>query len=174
MSAGSLFAGFARVGLLGFGGGPAMIPLMQAECVGAGWVTEAEFLEGLAVGNALPGPIAVKMAWYVGAHESGLWGGVAAVVGVTLPSVALMAGLASWIMRYRNTPAVTGALAGARPAVVGMLLFVALDLAPAGIGSATAAAIALATVAALWMRVHPGIVMLAAMGLGMLLFRGGA
>ena len=151
-----------------------MIPLMQAECVGAGWVTEAEFLEGLAVGNALPGPIAVKMAWYVGANDSGWLGGLAAVMGVTLPSVALMAGLASMVMRYRHTPVVTGALAGARPAVVGMLLFVALDLAPAGIGSVTAAAIAVATVAALWMRFHAGIVMLAARALGMLLFRGGA
>lgn len=151
-----------------------MIPLMQAECVGAGWVSEVEFLEGLAVGNALPGPIAVKMAWYVGVSESGVLGGLAAVAGVVTPSVFLMAVLGALVMRYRQSPALSGALAGARPAVVGMLFFVALDLAPAGIGSLSAALIAVATIGALWMRVHPGFVMLLAMAVGMVVFRGGA
>ncbi len=172
MSAGGLFMGFARVGLFGFGGGPSMIPLMQAECVGAGWVTEEEFLEGLAAGNALPGPIATKMAVYVGWSESGVLGALAAVVGVTLPSVLLMGLVSAFVLRYREHPVVAGALAGVKPAVVGMLAFVAWDLAPSGITGVAGAVVAVLAFAALVAKVHPGLVMVGAMGLGAVAFRG--
>ena len=128
-----IFWGFARVGVLGFGGGPSMIPLMQAECVDSGWVTEEQFLEGLALGNALPGPIATKMAVYVGWQEAGAPGLLAAVLGVTLPSLVLMGALTVLFFRLREQPVIAGILAGVKPAVIGMLAFVAWDLAPTGI-----------------------------------------
>jgi chromate transporter len=148
-----------------------MIPLMQAECVNAGWVTEEQFLEGLAAGNALPGPIATKMAVYVGWNEAGVAGLFAAVIGVTLPSLILMAVFSSLLLRYRDHRLVVGALAGVKPAVIGMLAFVAWDLAPAGITGVGSAILAVVAFVALVMKLHPAVVMVGAMMIGGLLFR---
>lgn len=166
-----LFVGFARVGLLGFGGGPSMIPLMQTECIGAGWVNEEQFIEGLAAGNALPGPISSKMAVYVGFHEAGVAGAVAALIGVVLPSALLMGMLGALLVRHREHPYVMAALKGVKPAIVGMLFFVAWDLAPTGIVGLGGALLAVAAFAALVMRVHPGVVILASVVVGVLAFR---
>lgn len=171
MTVWQLFVGFARVGTFGFGGGPSMIPLMQAECVNAGWVTDEQFLEGLAIGNALPGPIATKMALYIGYHEAGSLGAAAALGGVLAPSLILMALLGGLVLRYRDNPWVAAGLKGVKPAVIGMLAFVAWDLAPSGITGAAGAVIAALAFAALIAKVHPGIVMVGAMALGTLVFR---
>jgi len=162
----ALFFGFGRVGLLGFGGGPSMIPLMQAECVGSGWVSEEQFLDGLALGNTLPGPIATKMAVFVGWSAAGVTGAAAAVAGVVLPSVLLMAALVLFASRWRGSPALEGALGAARPAVIGLLAFVVWELAPGAIGSGSGVLVALAAFIALALRVHPAIVLLGAMALG--------
>ena len=75
MVAVDLLLGFGRVGLFGFGGGQAMIPLMEQECVQqAEWMNSEEFIDALAMGNALPGPIAIKMAAMVGWKVGGHWG----------------------------------------------------------------------------------------------------
>ena len=168
----ALFLGFARVGLLGFGGGPSMIPLMKAECVGQGWLTDDQFMEGLAAGNALPGPISVKMAIYVGWLEAGPMGALSAVIGVTAPSALLMVALTALVLKYREHPVVAGGLRGVKPAVVGMLAWVAWDLAPSGITGAAGALLAVAAFAALVLRVHPGIVMVGAMAFGAVALRG--
>lgn len=172
MSVQALFVGFARVGLFGFGGGPSMIPLMQTECVGAGWVTEEQFLEGLAAGNALPGPIATKMALYVGWIEGGVPGAVAAIAGVLAPSVLLMSLLTAVILRYREHPVMAGALAGVKPAVVGMLAWTAFDLAPTGITGLAGGLVAVVAFAALVAKIHPGLVMVGAMAFGAVALRG--
>ncbi len=166
-----LFLGFARVGVLGFGGGPAMLPLLQAECVGSSWVTEAEFLEAVAIGSALPGPIAVKVAVYVGWQVCGPLGALVALVGIISPGALLMVAVGSVLARYREHPAVVGALRGVKPAVVGMLAFVAWDLAPAGITGAAGAVLALAGFAALVAGAHPGMVIAVAAIVGGLALR---
>ena len=166
-----LFAGFFRVGLFGFGGGPSMIPLMQAECVGAGWVTEEQFLEALAAGNALPGPIATKMALFVGFKEAGALGAAVAFGGVLLPSSALMALLGGLLLRHRDTPWVAAALAGVKPAIVGMLAWTAWDLAPSGVQGWAGALIAVLAFAFLVLRVHPLFVIVGAALVGVVVFR---
>ncbi|MFT4626939.1 MAG: chromate transporter [Myxococcota bacterium] len=169
----SLFLGFARVGLLGFGGGPSMLPLLQAECVGNGWLTDEEFLEGLAVGSVLPGPITTKMAVYVGWHQAGALGATSAALGIVLPSAVLMATIGAIVLRYREHPIMHGALNGVKPAVVGMLAFVAWDLAPTAVVGGTSAALALAAFVALaFGKVHPGLVIVAAAALGAVIARG--
>lgn len=165
----SLFWGFAKVGLFGFGGGPAMLPLMQTEVVQNGWLTDEEFLEGLAIGNALPGPISTKMALYVGWEEAGALGALAALLGVMSPSGVLMLGLAAVILRFKDSDYVRGALAGARPAVVGMLFFVAVSLAPKGVRDWRGGLLAVAAFGALYAGVHPAFVMVASVLVGMLL-----
>lgn len=168
-----LFQAFFRVGLFGFGGGPSMIPLMQAECVGAGWVTDEQFLEGLAVGNSLPGPITTKMAMYIGYNEAGWGGAFFATVGLLIPSTVLMALLVTFLLRYREHPYVAGALRAVKPVVVGMLAWVAWDLAPSGVRDLTTALLAVIAFVALVGKMHPALVIASAAAFGALALRSG-
>ena len=81
-----------------------MIPLMEQECVQqAGWLNSEEFIDALAMGNALPGPIAIKMAAMVGWKVGGPLGCIAAIVGVAAPAVLLMLALAA-LVKNTGTP----------------------------------------------------------------------
>jgi chromate transporter len=127
----ALFVAFARVGLLGFGGGPAMIPLIQVEVVDLhGWLGRAEFLDAFAFGNALPGPIATKLAGYVGYQVAGWPGALSSLLGITAPTIAAIVALASLYQRYRERRAVQRFLFGVRPVVVALLALVVWDFAP--------------------------------------------
>ena len=167
-----LAAAWLRIGVFGFGGGPSVIPLIRHECVDRyAWMTDAELLDALAFGNALPGPIAVKMAAHVGMQVGGWLGSVVAVVALSLPGVAMMLGLAALYMRFRAHPYVVGAMAGVRPAVVGLLAYTAFSLAPDGVRNVAGGAIAIASFAALILNGHPAIVIAVAMGLGAAVLR---
>jgi chromate transporter len=167
-----LALGWGRVGLVGFGGGPAMIPLMQAECVETqGWVTEEQFLDALAASSALPGPIAAKMSIFVGLEVAGIPGAILAFFGVMLPAVLLMSTLAAVILRYRDAPAVSGAMNAVQPVVVGMLAWTVISLAPTGIRSGTGALLAGVALAALMLKVHPALVIVCAMTIGAIFLR---
>jgi len=144
-----------------------MIPLMQAECVeGRGWLTDEQFLDGLAVGSALPGPIAAKMSVYVGMEVAGLPGAAVSLVAVVLPGVALMSVLATVLLRYRNTPALSGAMAAVQPVVIGLLAWTAISLVPDGVRGVGGAVLAVAALVAMALKVHPAIVIVVAMGIG--------
>lgn len=160
---------FLKIGAVGYGGGPSMIPLFQAEVVDRhGWMTEAQFLDALAAGNALPGPIATKMAVYIGYQVGGASGAIAGFVGVLLPSTVLMLALAAFLLRYSEHPRVEGALKAVRPVVVGMLAYVAIDMAPASIDGWLAAGLGLAAIGLLFLKVHPAWVIVGAAVLGAL------
>ena len=164
--------GWARVGLFGFGGGPGMIPLMQVECVQTnGWMTDEQFLEAIAASSALPGPIAVKMSVLVGAQVAGLPGAVAALVGVIVPAVALIGALAGVLMQFRSTPVVSGAMRAVQPAVIGLLAWTVISLAPGGIRSWSGALIAGGALAALALKVHPAAVIVTALVIGAVFLR---
>lgn len=159
--------GWGRVGLFGFGGGPGMIPLMQAECVDAkAWVTDEQFIDALAAASALPGPIAVKMSIMVGAQTAGVPGAIAAFIGVVVPSVTLMSLLAGILLQYRQAPLVSGAMRAVQPVVIGLLAWTVISLAPDGIRSLSGAFLAAGALVALMLKVHPAVVIVVAMGLG--------
>ena len=122
-----LFLVFSKVGLLAWGGGPSMIPLMQQEVLAQGWLTPEGFIDALALGNALPGPIATKMSIYVGYEQAGILGAVAAVSGTIAPSGVLMLILAVFFLG-KKTPLIDAALTAVRPAVIGLLIWTAYDL----------------------------------------------
>ncbi|MGH2593688.1 MAG: chromate transporter [Anaerolineae bacterium] len=123
-----LFVVFSKVGLLAWGGGPSMIPLMQQEVLAQNWLTSEEFIDALALGNALPGPIATKMSIYVGYKQAGLLGALAGVSGTIAPSGVLMLILALFFLALKDSPAIQSALTAVRPAVVGLLVWTAYDL----------------------------------------------
>jgi len=137
-----------------------------------GWISEAEFLDALAMCNALPGPIAIKLAALVGYKAGGFSGAAAALVGVSAPAVCLMGALSALYLRHREHPSVVGALQAVRPVVVGMLAWVVVSLIPTGVTSLGGAALAVVAFAALALGVHPAVVVAIAMGGGAAFFRG--
>lgn len=168
-----LLNAFTRASNLGFGGGPAVIPLIKIEVVDRyHWLTSAEFTDALAVGNALPGPIATKLAGYVGYREAGWLGVLVANIGVILPTVLAVVLLTSFLMKYSNSPVMRGMLRGVRPVVVVLIAKTAVDMGIGSFPNLTTWGIALATVVSIyWLKLHPALIIIISMALGVLVFR---
>ncbi|MER1984437.1 MAG: chromate transporter [Solibacillus sp.] len=99
-----LFLAFFIPNMIGYGGGPATIPLIQHEVVGHyGWLTMAEYSDLLAIGNALPGPIAVKIAAFVGYEQAGILGAVITILATVGPSLFLMMVLLGILYKNRTS-----------------------------------------------------------------------
>lgn len=119
----SLYGTFFRVGLFMFGGGYAMLPLLEKECVEKqGWTDREELLDVFALAQCTPGIIAVNTATYIGKKQGGLLGSAAATLGVITPSLILISLIAALLSNFADIPAVQHALAGIR-AVVTALIF---------------------------------------------------
>ncbi|TFD95967.1 chromate transporter [Jeotgalibacillus sp. R-1-5s-1] len=115
---------FFRVGIFGFGGGPSSIPLVHKEVVEQyKWMSDEEFSDVLALGNAMPGPIATKMAGYIGYRVGGVAGMINAVLATTIPTVVAMIFLLTVLNAYRDVAWVNGMAAAVVP-VVGVMLAV--------------------------------------------------
>ncbi|MGJ9457713.1 chromate transporter [Oceanobacillus sp. CF4.6] len=120
----NIFMAFFRVGILGFGGGPASIPLIQKEVVdNYKWMDNEAFGDLLAIGNTLTGPIATKLAGYVGYRVSGLMGMINALLATVLPTILLMIILLTSLSSIREFDWVQGMTAAVVP-VVGMMMVV--------------------------------------------------
>ena len=119
----SLFIVFSRVALFSWGGGPASMGLMQREAVDMGWVTVEEFADALAIGNALPGPIAPQVSAYIGYKLAGTWGAIAAVSGTIIPTTLLMLIMIIFFFGIKDSPTVVAMLKAVRPVIVGLLLW---------------------------------------------------
>ncbi|RME26913.1 MAG: chromate transporter [Deltaproteobacteria bacterium] len=159
-----LAVSWGRVGVVGFGGGPAMIPLMKAECIDLrGWLDDDQFLEAIALCYTLPGPISAKMSIHVGLQVAGWAGAAVAFAAVMAPSGMLMVALAGLYLRFREHPAVHGAMAAVKPVALGLLVWTVIGLAPEGAKSWQTVFIAIAAIAALYLKVHPALVIVAAM-----------
>src|SRR5690554_1661090 len=99
---GKIFLAFFIPNILGYGGGPAIIPLIEAEVVGNyGWMSAQEFAETLGLGNALPSPIATKIAGYIGYNVAGVTGALVAIIATVIPSLLLMLGALGLLYRHR-------------------------------------------------------------------------
>lgn len=117
-----LFVGFLRSGLLGYGGGPSAIPLVHREVVHTyGWLTNEEFADVLALGNSLPGPIATKMAGYIGYRTGGYAGMATALIATVLPTVVGMIALVGTLSAFRDSPIVAGMTEAIAPVIAVML-----------------------------------------------------
>ena len=113
-----LFVSFFKVGILTFGGGYAMLPMLQREVVEKrGWITEEQILDCYAIGQCTPGVIAVNTATFVGFRQAGILGAAAATVGVVAPSLLIISALAGILRRIAHYDAVRHAFAGIRVAV---------------------------------------------------------
>ena len=117
-----IFLAFFIPGILGYGGGPSSIPLVENEVVGRyAWLTVNEFSEVLALANALPGPIATKMAGYIGYEQAGVLGAVVALFATIAPSLILMIALLSVLLKFKDSPQVRKMTQLVRPAIAVLL-----------------------------------------------------
>ncbi|MEI2664809.1 chromate transporter [Rossellomorea sp. LJF3] len=117
-----IFLAFFIPGILGYGGGPASIPLVENEVVDRyEWLTVNEFSEVLALGNALPGPIATKMAGYIGYQQGGILGAGIGVFATVAPSLILMIMLLGLLMKYKDSPKVKRMTSLVRPTIAVLL-----------------------------------------------------
>ncbi len=113
---------FFITNILGYGGGPAIIPLIQTEVVeNYKWMTTQEFNEALAMANALPGPIATKMAGYIGFQEGGYIGSFVAVFAAVAPSLILMLTLMGILYKFRTSPQVKRMTLYVKPTIAVLL-----------------------------------------------------
>jgi chromate transporter len=126
---------FTRVAIFSWGGGPASLALMQRETTAAGWLTPAEFADGVAWGNALPGPIAPQVSAFVGYKIAGVAGAVTAAVGTVIPTTVLMLVMIVFFFGIKDSPAIRAMLGAVRPVVVGLLAWTAYDLATTVFGT---------------------------------------
>ena len=125
-----LFYTFFKIGLFGFGGGYAMLSMIQGEVVTRyGWLTAQEFTDIVAISQMTPGPIGINAATYVGFTATGsVLGSILATFAVILPSFILMLTISKFFLRYQKHPVVEAVFSGLRPAVVGLLASAALVL----------------------------------------------
>ena len=122
-----LFITFFYIGATTFGGGYAMIPLVRDEVVPR-WLTDAEFINMIAVAEATPGPVAINMATFIGSDEAGILGSALATLGVVLPSFIIILLISSVIKNFLKYKAVDAFLSGVRPVVVALITGTAVTM----------------------------------------------
>lgn len=178
---------YLKIGLFGFGGGYAMLSLIQREIVTPGWITEKMFTDIVAISQMTPGPIGINSATYIGysaplmaGYTNPLWGILGSVVctlTVVLPSFMLVAWTSHYIRRNRESVVIRGIFAGLRPVVIGLIASAALllmnsdnfgDTRPQVLVSVIIAAAALCVV--LFTKIHPIWVIVASGVAGILIY----
>ena len=175
-----LFWVFFRIGLFTFGGGYAMLPMIQAEVSARGWMTSEALVNFIAVSESTPGPFAVNISTYVGMERAGIPGAICATLGVALPSFIVILIVARCFERFRKNRVVAGCLYGMRCAVVGLIASALISVGgtvffPGGISTAAFSGAALwsslvifAGMAYLaFKKCHPIVIILVSAALGM-------
>ena len=172
-----LFLTFLKVGAFAFGGGYAMIPLIQSEMTAKGWIDQQSLMDFIAVSESTPGPFAINIATYIGAETGGFFGSVCATLGVVLPSFVIILIVARFYMAFRKSRLVEGAMTGLRPAVLGLIASAAISMAstvffPAGFafaitpGMIVSLVIFAAMLVLVLKKIHPIIVILISAAVG--------
>lgn len=170
---GKLFLAFFIPNLIGYGGGPAIIPLIANQVVDHyGWMTSQQFAETLALGNALPSPIATKMAGYIGYDVAGIAGSVIAVFATVAPSLILMLMALGVLYRYRDSIKVQSMSRWVRPVITVLMAYLVWSFFSEGVaGAGLWQTFFIGVIAALLLlgtRIHPAFVVLFGLGYGAL------
>ena len=123
-----LFYTFFLIGLFTFGGGYAMIPMIQEQVVGNGWISEKALLDFIAISEVTPGPFAINISTFVGNSVGGIFGAICATVGVILPSLIIIIIVAIVMKKLIGNRFMQGALTGVKPIVLALILSTAILL----------------------------------------------
>jgi len=166
-----LFVAFFKIGLFTFGGGYAMLPMLQKEVVDKHkWATEEELLDYYAIGQCTPGVIAVNTATFVGTSQKGAMGGAVATVAVVCPSLIIITLISTVLQNFAQYTAVQHALAGIRVAVAALVLSSVLKLYKKGVKGALANGIFVASLLLVaLLGISPVFVVLVALAIGIVM-----
>lgn len=125
----SIFVMFFKIGAFTWGGGYAMLPLIKNEVVEKkGWLTSEDFIDGIAISQSLPGPIAINIATFVGNKLCGKFGSLTALAGAILPSFISILIIAMFFLRFRELVLVQNFFKGANPAIVALIVSAVIDI----------------------------------------------
>lgn len=116
-----LFLTFFKIGAFTFGGGYAMLPLIQEEVISRNWIPIEEFINFIAVSESTPGPFAINITTYIGAQKAGILGAMCSTLGVVLPSFLIILIVSQFYERFKSSKIVAGCMTGLRPAVIGLI-----------------------------------------------------
>jgi chromate transporter len=159
---------FLKTGALLFGGGYVLVPLLEPEILAHGWLTKAQFLDGIALGQATPGPI-VTTAAFVGFRVTGVLGALVATVAIYLPAfLVVLAASGPFLRSLRGNPAVRTAASGFNAAAFGAIAASAISLGRVGLSTPFRIAVAIAAAAALWRKAPVWAVLLGALVVGVI------
>ena len=163
-----LFLVFAKVGVMTFGGGYAMLPILQREVVeNRGWASDEELADYFAIGQCTPGVIAVNTATFIGQKRRGVLGGVAATLGVVFPSLIIITALAGVITAFSHISWVQHAFAGIRVCVCVLIFNAVVKLWQSAVKDRWTLAIFLTVFAgAVFLKISPVLYVLAAAAVG--------
>lgn len=162
-----LFMGFFIANILGYGGGPASIPLMYAEIVPHyHWLTDAEFSNMLALGNSLPGPIATNIATFVGYDVAGWSGAIIALIATVVPSAIALILLLKVLNKFSKSPIVKGMTLLVQPVIAIMMVLLTWKMSTSSFASIGIVQFIGIALVAFWVmekrRIHPAFVIIAA------------
>lgn len=132
----TLFLEFFKVGLFCFGGAFGMIPLIEETVMHYGWLSESEFFDLIGVCESTPGPIAVNMATYIGSVQGGIFGSIAATLGVVMPSFLIILLVASVMKNLTENRMFRGFMQGVKPVIVALILSTGVILLVKAVGAA--------------------------------------
>lgn len=121
-----LFFTFIKIGLLSFGGGYAIIPMIQHEAITRGWLSESEFQEIVSIAGMAPGPVATNSATLIGNRVAGIEGAIVSTVGMVLPSLILIIFISVFFYRVRNSKWIKASFYGLRPVITGLISYAAI------------------------------------------------
>lgn len=121
-----LFYTFFLIGLFTFGGGYAMIPMIQDQIVGKGWMSDGQLSDFIAISETTPGPFAINISTFVGSQVGGIFGAVCSTLGVILPSFIIIVLVAIVLSKFLKNKYVQGALNGVKPVIIGLILSTAI------------------------------------------------
>ena len=169
-----LFLTFARIGVCTFGGGYAMLPILQREVVeNRHWATEDELMDYYAIGQCTPGVIAVNTSTFIGCKTHGILGGIAATAGMITPSLIIITIIAAFISNFMELDFIASAFNGIRACVCVLILDAVIKLAKKSVIDRATTAIFIAVVAvSLFTDISPVLIVIAAGALGIILKKG--
>lgn len=168
-----LFFVFLRISAVTIGGGYVMFPLMKSEVVDSkGWITDEEMVDYYALGQSIPGIIAMNTSTLIGYRKRGVSGAIAAATGMAMPSVVVILLIAAFLTPYFEHPWVQKAFSGIRAAVVAMIVMAVWQVGKKAVNSLSKGAIAVGSfLAIIGLGMHPVLMILFGGVLGAILFR---
>lgn len=173
-----LFITFFKIGAFTFGGGYAMLPLIQQEVLNHKWLSQQSIVDFIAVSESTPGPFAINISTYVGMETGGFFGAVCATLGVVMPSFIIILVIARAYKQFKNSKVVEGLMTGLRPTVIGLIAAAVITIGatvflPAGFAgfeftafAISAVIFAVAAVLTLKAKLHPILVIVISAVLG--------